>query len=373
MMDVAQIHELGGPVHIATAWFLNAAINLQHVRVLDWPCDADAIPAIPGERFRCRAGGNHHEVLVERDGLVATVEGGGGSASVRVAATGPHTVDSFVVEIRDLLPPTIADPEKPTVPITFWSYHPQGARSRHRRISVPTWGETFSNYSEATFNALLPVIDHFTPGAAGQLLLWHGPPGTGKTFALRSLAWEWRGWCDLHYVTDPEVLFGDYASYLLDVLLDDEGGQPVADGAVAEADVDQRSAAGRWRLLVLEDTGEMMSADARERAGQGLGRLLNVVDGMIGQGLRVLVLVTTNERITKLHPAVSRAGRCAAKVLFTSLPIREAREWLENNAPDVDHPSEWETDPPAAVTIADLFALRAGSPTDASEPVVGFA
>ena len=51
-----------------------------------------------------------------------------------------------------------------------------------------------------------------------------------------------------------------------------------------------------WRLLVLEDTGELLSADARDRAGQGLSRFLNVVDGLIGQGLRVLVLVTTNER-----------------------------------------------------------------------------
>ena len=41
-----------------------------------------------------------------------------------------------------------------------------------------------------------------------------------------------------------------------------------------------------------EDTGELLSADARERSGQGLSRFLNVVDGLIGQGLRVLVLVT---------------------------------------------------------------------------------
>ena len=66
-----------------------------------------------------------------------------------------------------------------------------------------------------------------------------------------------------------------------------------------------------WRLLVMEDTGELLSADARERTGQGLSRFLNVVDGLIGQGLRVIVLVTTNEEIKKVHPAVARPGRCA--------------------------------------------------------------
>lgn len=33
---------------------------------------------------------------------------------------------------------------------------------------------------------------------------------------------------------------------------------------------------------------------------------------MVGQGLRVLVLVTTNELLRRLHPAVAQPGRCAA-------------------------------------------------------------
>ena len=48
--------------------------------------------------------------------------------------------------------------------------------------------------------------------------------------------------------------------------------------------------------------------DAKERTGQALSRFLNVVDGLIGQGLRLLVLVTSNEELGKLHPAVSRPG-----------------------------------------------------------------
>jgi len=47
------------------------------------------------------------------------------------------------------------------------------------------------------------VMRSFRPGQGGRLLLWTGPPGTGKTYALRTLAWEWRRWCSFHYVTDP--------------------------------------------------------------------------------------------------------------------------------------------------------------------------
>ena len=51
----------------------------------------------------------------------------------------------------------------------------------------------------------------------------------------------------------------------------------------------------------------------------------------MGQGLRVLVLITTNERIETLHPAVSRPGRCAANIEFDALSEKEASAWLERH------------------------------------------
>jgi ATP-dependent 26S proteasome regulatory subunit len=113
----------------------------------------------------------------------------------------------------------------------------------------------------------------------------------------------------------------------------------------------------------MEDTGELLSADARERTGQALSRFLNVVDGLIGQGLRVIVLVTTNEEIKKLHPAVARPGRCAANVIFDSLSTEEASEWLAVHG--VDEGSG------GARTLASLYAQAEGR--DPSETVlVGF-
>ena len=106
-------------------------------------------------------------------------------------------------------------------------------------------------------------------------------------------------------------------------VVDEDIGLP--DDATAALGPDR---APHWRLLVLEDTGELLRPDAKSIIGQGLSRFLNVVDGLIGQGLRVLVLVTTNERIETLHPAVARPGRCAANIEFDPLGEDEAAAWL---------------------------------------------
>jgi len=60
----------------------------------------------------------------------------------------------------------------------------------------------------------------------------------------------------------------------------------------------------------------MMGADAKSQVGQGLSRLLNVSDGILGQGTKIMILVTTNENLGKLNPAVMRPGRCRVPAIY---------------------------------------------------------
>jgi hypothetical protein len=142
-------------------------------------------------------------------------------------------------------------------------------------------------------------------------------------------------------VLDPEALFND-PRYLMEAALGDEDDQ----------------GASRWRLLLLEDCDELIASDAKRASGQALSRLLNLTDGLFGQGRNVLVAITTNEDIRSLHPAVIRPGRCLAQIEVGPLPPAEAAAWLG----DADELM-------SGLTLADLYARRTtGAPISSAVP-----
>jgi uncharacterized protein DUF5925/ATPase family protein associated with various cellular activities (AAA) len=118
-------------------------------------------------------------------------------------------------------------------------------------------------------------------------------------------------------------------------------------------DGDGGGGGARWRLLLLEDCDELIAGDAKRASGQALSRLLNLTDGVLGQGRNVLVGITTNEDIRSLHPAVIRPGRCLAQIEVGPLPAGEAAAWL-GRADGIT----------SALTLANLYARRG-----AAEPI----
>lgn len=231
------------------------------------------------------------------------------------------------------------------VSVTFWAWSERwGAQPRRRSLEAGLWASMAWNYPRATRVDLEALMEWQGGPGFGQLLLLYGPPGTGKTHAIRALAQAWRSWSEVSYVTDPERFFGS-SDYMLSVLLD---GAPEAED--------------RWQLVVVEDTDELIRADARQRSGQAVSRLLNLCDGLIGQGLRVLVLLTTNEPVDALHPAITRPGRCAARIEAGLFSPEEARAWLRAH--------EITETPEEPCSLADLFSrLRQRSLAGSARPI----
>ena len=323
------------------------------------------------------------EVVIERDGAVARCSfaerGDGNSIWASVIAGSREAREAmweWVVEQFPIRPP--AD-TKIELDVGFWVNTGHGPSLNYRRLAAPHWPEIERNYPAAVHDALAHLMEHDQERTqdAGRLVLWHGEPGTGKTWALRALAQAWLPWCTVQYVVDPDRLFGNASDYLYAVLMDNSVPDsvriaapqlvPNGEGEPPVAIKMRVRPQDRWRVLVLEDTGELLSNDARERAGQGLSRLLNVADGFLGQGIRLMVLITTNEDPGKLHEAVIRAGRCLAKVEFNSFTPAEARRWLQ--AHGIERPEV----PRSNITLADMYAILADRREQMRErPKVGF-
>lgn len=111
-----------------------------------------------------------------------------------------------------------------------------------------------------------------------------------------------------------------------------------------------------WPVSPGPVTARRSTGHARRAAGQALSRLLNLTDGLLGQGRRVLAAITTNENIGALHPAAVRPGRCLAQIEVGPLPGPEAARWLGEADGTV-----------GPMTLADLYAHRSARPPITSE------
>lgn len=245
-------------------------------------------------------------------------------------------------------------PTEPNIVNVSFTYSNNGKVSfATRQIECVQWDTIKQNYHDNVIHAFNTLISYKNPEQVGKFIFWYGPPGGGKSFCIRGLIQKLKGSCTVYYITDPEKFFME-TGYINAVI---SSGDDDDDGIDEYDNNDKTVPTQPIRLLIIEDGLDFLLTESRAKQPGAISRLLNLTDGILGQGLRIIFLVTSNEIVSEIDPAFLRSGRCLQSIEFSPFNKQQAVQWLTNNNAPQEIIQHIENTNKSKYTLADLYAI----------------
>ena len=184
------------------------------------------------------------------------------------------------------------------------------------RISITALGTAGiplerANYSKKVlteYDYIVKDLNSSTP--SGRISIFNGPPGTGKTYLVRSLLMDAP---DATFVLiPPQMLSSLSGPELVPTLLSLKSNYGTVDNPT---------------VLVLEDADQCLATRKAENMDL-ISSLLNLGDGVFGSIFDIRIVATTNSKTVEIDPAVLRPGRLSKHIEVGSLSKIEAQKSL---------------------------------------------
>jgi hypothetical protein len=237
-----------------------------------------------------------HHVYAWPDGLLEV-----SPYMISFATTDQKLFEEFQ-KFKELYPTQVEETDVEVIVESYGGYNTQ-------RINVEPTPLEEGNYSKSVVDAYRHVVaDLESDTPCGRIIIMNGPPGSGKTYIVRSLL---KAVKNGHTLIVPASLVEQLDGPKFMQLL-----------------LTKRSATIGPMLLVIEDADTALSKRLSNNMS-ALSTLLNLSDGIIGGLLDLRIVATTNSSTVEFDPAVLRPGRLCKHIEVNTLSGLEALSVLQ--------------------------------------------
>ena len=198
-------------------------------------------------------------------------------------------------------------PEKPEIKMVAnlgGTFHLK-AYPIHDNFEINDLDLNYGNGFEKFHNELMHRFETQNQG----LFLFHGEPGTGKTYYIRHLLKNMQQIKKVVIYMPPNMV-----DYLVDPTF----------MSFISTQVNLFSAKGFHCILLVEDAEPLLVARDADTRIQGITNLLNMTDGILNDMLKLQIICTFNVNLKQLDKALLRPGRLSARKEFKALQPFEA-------------------------------------------------